>query len=86
MNATFNCITDFLRASRASSLHVQSKVQLGTREPLADIFLDVTRAAVDVTVTHPLAPSLEINAHAAKNASVEKENFKSMQRPSKAGM
>ena len=69
--------THFLRSA---GIRVRNKVQVGDRQRPADILMDnwtgAEPAAVDVTVTHSLAPSLGLSAQAAKRSLVEKENRK----------
>ena len=63
------CLTTFVAAA---GVRATNEVQIEGRERPADIFLDrwttAEPVAVDVTVTHPLAPSLGLNARQAKDA------------------
>ena len=68
------------RFIRASGLKADDEVSVRGRERPADIFLErwtgVDPVAVDVTVTHPLAPSLGLSASAARLALAGKERQK----------
>ena len=59
---------------------MQNEVKIGERERPADVFLNrwtaAEPAAVDVTVTHPLAPSYGLSVQAASKALKEKESRK----------
>ena len=72
--AVVRSLTCFLRAG---GLRVENEVAIRGRERSADIFLDHWNggepAAIDVTFTHPLAPSLGLNAHAVSSALTNKE-------------
>ena len=61
--AIVRCLTAFVAAA---GVRATNEVQIEGRERPADIFLDrwttTDPVAVDVTVTHPLAPSLGLNA------------------------
>ena len=71
------CLTAFVAAA---GLRVANEVQIDGRERPADIFVDrwttPDPAAVDVTVTHPLAPGLGLNLRLAKEAAADKEKQK----------
>ena len=75
--AIVGTLTHFLRSS---GLTVQNEVKIGERERPADVFLNrwtaAEPAAVDVTVTHPLAPSYGLSVQAASKALKEKESRK----------
>ena len=68
------CLTMFVAAA---DVRATNEVQIEGRERPADIFLDrwttSDPVAVDVTVTHPLAPSLGLNVRLAKEAAAAKE-------------
>ena len=57
-----------------------NELQVEGRERPADIFVDpwstADSAAIDVTVTHPLAPSMGLNIHSAKAVAAAKEKQK----------
>ena len=65
---------------RAAGLRVQNEIGIQGRQRPADIFLDhwagEDPVAVDVVITHPLAPSLGVSVRAAKGALKEKEKRK----------
>ena len=71
------CLTAFVAAA---GIPVANEVQIAGRERPADLFVDrwttPDPAAVDVTVTHPLAPSLGLSLHAAKDIAATKEKQK----------
>ena len=71
------CLTAF---AAAAGLHVANEVQIDGRQRPADIFVDrwttADPAAIDVTVSHPLAPSLGLNVRAAKELATTKEKQK----------
>ena len=75
--AIVRCLTAFVAAA---GVRATNEVQIEGRERPADIFLDrwttTDPVAVDVTVTHPLAPSLGLNARQAKEAAAAKERRK----------
>ena len=75
--AVVKCATAFLAAA---GLRVANEVQIEGRERPADIFVDwwttADPVAIDVTVTHPLAPSLGLNVRAAKAAAAAREKQK----------
>ena len=75
--AVVHCLTAFLAAA---GLRVANEVQVEGRERPADIFVDrwstADPAAIDVTVTHPLAPSLGLNIRSAKSVAAAKEKQK----------
>ena len=67
------CLTAFLAAA---GLRVANEVQIDGRQRPADIFVDrwttADPAAIDVTVSHPLAPSLGLNVRSAKELATTK--------------
>ena len=71
------CLTAFVAAA---GLRVSNEVQIAGRERPADIFVDrwttTDPAAVDVTVTHPLAPSIGLNIRTAQRIAAAKEKQK----------
>ena len=71
------CLTAFVAAA---GVRATNEVQIEGRERPADIFLDRWTSpdpvAVDVTVTHPLAPSLGLSVRQAKEAAATKERQK----------
>ena len=71
------CLTMFVTAA---GVRATNEVQIEGRERPADIFMDrwttADPVAVDVTITHPLAPSLGLNARQAKEAAATKERQK----------
>ena len=71
------CLTAF---AAAAGLHVANEVQIDGRQRPADIFVDrwttADPAAIDVTVSHPLAPSLWLNVRSAKELANTKEKQK----------
>ena len=75
--AVVKCLTTFLAAA---GLRVANEVQVEGRERPADIFVDrwstADPAAIDVTVTHPLAPSMGLNIRSAKAVAAAKEKQK----------
>ena len=75
--AVVHCLTAYLAAA---GLRVANEVQVEGRERPADIFVDrwstADPAAIDVTVTHPLAPSLGLNIRSAKSVAAAKEKQK----------
>ena len=71
------CLTTFVAAA---GVRATNEVQVEKRERPADIFLDrwttAEPVAVDITVTHPLAPSLGLSVRQAKEAAATKERQK----------
>ena len=71
------CLTAFVAAA---GLRVANEVQIDGRQRPADIFVDrwttADPAAIDVTVSHPLAPSLGLNVRSAKELANTKEKQK----------
>ena len=71
------CLTAFVAAA---GIRVSNEVQIAGRERPADIFVDrwttTDPAAVDVTVTHPLAPSIGLNIRTAQHIAAAKEKQK----------
>ena len=71
------CLTAFVTAT---GVRATNEVQIEGRERPADTFLNrwttPDPVAVDITVTHPLAPSLGLNARQAKDAAANKERQK----------
>ena len=69
------CLTAFVAAA---GLRVANEVQIDGRERPTDIFVHrmstADPAEVDITVTHPLAPSLGLNLRMAKDAVAAKKN------------
>ena len=68
------CLTAFVAAA---GIPVANEVQIAGRERPADLFVvrwtTPDPATVDVTVTHPLAPSLGLNLRAARETAATKE-------------
>ena len=75
--AIVKCLTAFVAAA---GLRVANEVQIDGRERPADIFVNhwttTDPVAVDVTVSHPLAPSLGLNLRMAKELAAAKEQQK----------
>ena len=80
------CLTVFVTAA---SVRATNEVQIEGRERPADIYLNrwttPDPVAVDITVTHPLAPSLGLNARQAKEAAAIREGRKSLNMPTSYG-
>ena len=75
--AVVKILTAFLAAA---GLRVANEVQIDGRQRPANIFVDrwttADPAAIDVTVTHALAPSLGLNVRSAKGVAAMKEQLK----------